>query len=178
MKGITVENYIDYIDDVYEFCKTFLDERQNNPEQTKLNMSLDWKNTPSSFLRKLHQELFLAISLVYNNNKVVAVSAIEKYDDKTVCILKRLAVIKAFRFKPATSKIILPQQIKWAKENGWEKAWISVNEYNTTVIKLIERIKKGRGVVTYHSKLFNDFEYIGIKNIQNTEQYTYEYILD
>jgi len=177
MKGITIENYRDYIGDVYEFCKVLLDERQNDPEQTKLNMSLDWENVSSSFLRKIHDEMFLAISLVYNNSNVVAVSGIEKYDDKIVCILKRLAVIKAFRFKPATSKFILPQQIKWAKENGWKKAWISVNEYNITVVRLIERIKKGKGVVTYHSELFKNFEYIGIKNIQNTEQHTYEYIL-
>ena len=180
MKGITVENFVPYLDHVHRFCEEMileLCEKSKNVEQTKLNMSLDLSQ-PSSFLRKLHNKKYLALSLVYDNNKVVAVSAIEKYDDKTLCILKRLAVIKAYRFKPATSNFILPQQIDWAINNGWKKVWFSFNKYNKVIGKLMERMNQGNGVVTTHSELFNKFEYIGLINIQNTEQYTYEYILD
>ena len=179
--GITVENFEPYIDDVYKFCELMLSElvKRDGYEQTEKNLSLDWENEPSSLLRKLHKNMFYALSLVYDENKrVVAASAIDKFDDDTVVLLKRIGVIKEYRLKPVTSNYMLPQQIDWARDNGWKKVMVSFNKYNKMLSVLMKRMKQGKGVVTTHSKLFNKFEYIGLLNIQNTEQYTYEYVLD
>lgn len=181
VRGITVEEFEPYMDDVREFCKEMLkefDEKRKDVEQSKLNWSLDL-NEPSGFLRKLHNKMFFALSLVYDeNDRVVAASAIDKYDDDTVVLLKRISVIREYRMKPVTSGYMLPQQVEWAKNNNWKRVMVSFNKYNRPLHVLMQRMKEGKGVVSTHSKIFNKFEYIGLVNIQNTEQYTYEYILD
>jgi len=180
-KYITTGKYNKYFYDIYNFCDRAIDDiltSPNKPVNLIENMSLEWTSNKACLLYKLFKRAYPSITFVYDDDKIVSIACVEELDSKTLMILKRLYILRKYTLKPLLSGIMLPEQVKWAKEHNYEKVIFSINKYNKTLIKLVNRIIDGKGITLKHSDMLKKFKFVGIRTIHYTEQYTYEYILD
>jgi len=178
---IITRNYKRYFYDIYNFCDRAIDdilESRNKPVNLIENMSLEWFDNHACLLYKLFKEAYPSVIIIYDNNKVVSIACVEELNKHTLMILKRLYILREYTLKPLLSGIMLPEQVKWAKEHNYERVIFSINKYNKTLIKLVNRIIEGKGITIKHSNILKKFRFVGIETIHHTEQYTYEYILD
>ena len=118
------------------------------------------------------------LSLLYDNNKLISFAGAYKHTDNILICLVRAYTRKKYKSKTLLGTYILPEEIKFAKEIGCEKAWLTFNDYNKTIYDGLKRVSKGKGVILgtktpniYKQATFYEEPLI----IQNTMQYVVEF---
>ena len=117
-------------------------------------------------------------SLLYDNNKLIGFAGAYKHTNDILICLIRAYTRKKYRSKTLLGTYILPEEIKFAKEIGCEKAWLTFNDYNKDIYNMLKRVSKGKGVIL-GTKTPNIFKqatfYEEPMIIQNTMQYVVEF---
>ena len=151
-KFIKGEYKDEYFYDILDFCNKA--EAETKLEKTKSNMKGEgWKKYPESLMYRVYNTLKYyngngALSLLYDNDGICALSGVEKHNDEVAIMSKRLYVLRKYRFMPIMSNFLIQPQIEWAKENGFKACLITVNEYQRhTVLQLFKRMQSRRAIV-------------------------------
>lgn len=122
-------------------------------------------------------------SILYIDEKPWSFGGIRKYNDEIALVLARH--FSFFTIRPITHGLLLPFQLEIAKELGYKKAWITINDYNlhwynTWHINAYNKRKSHKRVNKLYvnsdlcvSKCTN----LGKMTINNTEQTVLEWIL-
>jgi len=175
------ENFEDYFDDIYGLCL----ECERDPkekEDTIKNMSTkDWENNSSSVLYRIYKKKMFhdgngLVTLVYDENKLVGISAVERWPDnpKECAILaKRLYILKTYRNKNLFHNYILNKQIDWCKENEIKLGVITINEYQKDrALKLVNRLLTGNAKQFIEKSPLEEWDmYPHTVEIYDTQQY-------
>ena len=186
---VVKENFWRFFDDVKNFCTQA--EKETKLEKTKNNMKADgWENYPESLLHRLYKSNKYdngngCLVLVYDNDKLFALSGVEKHTDNIAIISKRLFVLREYRTVPIFSMFIIKPQIEWAKKRGFKVCLITVNEYQRdTVLRIFKRAQK-RGAIILGRKvypdgnIFKEMKIYPVKMFINGEyQYIISYLID
>lgn len=117
------------------------------------------------------------------NDKPWSFGGIRKYNDTTALILARH--FSFFTIKPTTHGLLLPFQLGMSKELGYERAWITINDYNLHWYNTwhINEYNKSRShkrinkLYTNSDECISKCKNLGKMTINNTEQTVLEWIL-
>jgi hypothetical protein len=152
---------VDYIfDEIYEFCKKAEDE--TTLLKTKQNMKGEgWKLYPESLMYRLYIKRTYssgdgALSILYDDDGICAISGVEKHTDDIAIMSKRLYVLRKYRFMPIMSRFLIKPQIEWATKRGFKACLITVNEYQRhTVLQLFKRMQSRKAIV-FGEQIYKD----------------------
>jgi hypothetical protein len=125
----------------------------------------------------------LGYSVLSIDNVPWAFAGIRKYDDDTAIVLARLFCF--FTVKPICYGLILPFHLEVAKENGFKKAWTSLNTYNKhlyttwSVREFNKNIKHKRTNIMYENndRMISSSKSLGEIMLYNTNQTVIEWSL-
>jgi hypothetical protein len=125
----------------------------------------------------------LGYSVLSINDKPWAFAGIRKYSDDIAIVLARLFCF--FTVKPVCYGLLLPFHLSVAKEQGYKKAWTSLNHYNThlyetwSVKEFDKKIKHKRTNIMYENndKMIANSKFLGEVTLYNTKQNVIEWEL-
>lgn len=113
------------------------------------------------------------LSLLYDEDNLIGFAGAYKHTNDILICLVRAFILKPYRAKGLFGKLILPQQIEYAKANNFKVAWLTFNEYNEFHYNNLYRSKHGDGVLlgSSASEIYKGlYFYTERKYIQNTWQ--------
>lgn len=122
-------------------------------------------------------------SVLSINGKPWAFAGVRKHDDDTALVLARLFCF--FTVKPISYGVLLPFHLEIAKENGYKKAWTTLNAYNihlynTWMVKEFNSNKKHkRNNIMYeeNDRMISTSKSLGEIMLNNTKQTVIEWTL-
>jgi len=177
------ENYWNFFDDIHDFCVRAVSELRTdkrNVEQTINNMQYkDWKNNNSCLLYRTYVKFDYSndkgmLYLLYQDDKIVAVSAVVRYDENIVVLCKRTYLMNDVKGKAFTHEYFIEPQISWAKEKGFKAGIFLMNEYMKPLYLMLKRASEGKGFQLGVPKYDRCKDFIclgGPYEIYNTSQY-------
>lgn len=132
-----------YFYEIKFFCREAMNDCKNT--QTRMNMdSITWKFNPASLLHCLYKQKKIdPLFLAYENDKLIGLAGIEKYNEHVAIISKRLFVLREYRNKLIHWKQILKPQVEWCRNQGFKVCIATQNEYKKVMHKHIRRWDKG-----------------------------------
>ena len=148
---LTTRERLEADDDLRKQLKSFCDKAYNDfREPAHINMS--WSDKPHTLYSQIfHQfkydedtgRLFLG----YIDGELVAVSGAYHFENEidTVICGARTWTLRDWRTKYVHGDYIFPAQFEWAKHNGYKKAYLTFNSYNSWLFKFLRRIADGKG---------------------------------
>lgn len=160
LRSITSEEVTPEIfEDLFKFCVATSADKKLDAENWRTD---DWENSKHSLLycllkekrfRKDHgqfhmlysRENLVAVSGVYRSDfapEAVAIGGVRAY---TLPQKRTAGVLEEGRF--FHGDYIFPQQIRWAREQGFKKFILTFNDSNLWLAKFILRIGQGRSVL-------------------------------
>ena len=106
----------------------------------------DWQNKPHTLLNLLyHKKRFELFNIVSINNKPIAMSGAYVYNDVPII------GVRAFTHPDyrggghwCQARNIFPKQIDWADQLGYDRVWMTFNEYNYKLINFLKRMSQGK----------------------------------
>ena len=132
---IEQKDLINYFDDIKVFCRDALMDCKH--EQTRRNMDDQrWIHNRESLLNCLYiQKKISPLFLATDNDKIIGLAGIEKYNDDVAIIGKRLFILKQYRNQLIHWYQIIKPQIQWCKNNGYKIVIWTHNEYKKILLK-------------------------------------------
>lgn len=130
-----------------------------------------------------NNEFELGYTVLSIDDKPWAFAGIRKYTDDIAVVLARLFCF--FTVKPICYGFLLPFHLQIAKENGYTKAWTSLNEYNIHIYKTwtVKEYNKHpirkRDSVLYQNndRMISTSTFLGERVLFNTNQNVIEWNL-
>ena len=109
--------------------------------------------------------------LVTNNNEYICSGGWLKYSllENTALLLNRAYVNSKYRGKFYLAEYILPKCIKQTEK--YAQRFITINQYNISLMNGFLRA----GISDNWPKIYRKFNYIGIQNINHTDQHVFKY---
>lgn len=156
-----------------------LEEGLNNIKEQHLieNYSIDKKDSPANLFYQLNNGRFSngAYYVIEKDNKYIASAGWNRYDNDTALILVRAYTISEFRTQSLLADLLLPDMLNSCKD--YKNIWITCNKYNKAIYNWFYRnsIGKSTTISNKWSDIYKNFEPIGIKTINYTEQYVIQY---
>ncbi len=187
---IITDNYLRDFFDIRDFCKQAeieneydMSKKNKNLCQTTLNMSAsDWTSNSNSLMYRLYNKRDFsdgrgALIVIYDQDKIVASSGVSKLDDTTVLGGRRTFMLRSHRSKNLFADELLPPQIEWAKENGFKRILLAVNQYNDSVYRLLRRMTKSKSLLGINTNnIVRKFkEMPDLMEIKGVQQYVFYY---
>jgi hypothetical protein len=169
----------------FNFCK--LASLQTTDPAHKNMWSDEWQTTPSTLPNLIYVKKRLIdpkgqFYVAKVNDQIVAVAGvyISDFDSRVAIGSVRAWVTNEYRGKFVIGKYILPKQLKWAKEKNCALFFLTFNEYNKDLIKIVKRSGFGRLKNRTSDMLF----FNGVKEapypclVQNTKQWVVYDVID
>jgi GNAT superfamily N-acetyltransferase len=106
----------------------------------------DWQNKPHTLLNLLYyKKRFELFNIVSINNKPIAMSGSYVYNGVPII------GVRAFTHPDyrggghwCQARHIFPKQIDWADQLGYDRVWMTFNEYNYKLINFLKRMSEGK----------------------------------
>jgi len=141
------------------------------------HINMHWENKPNTLYAQIfHQykydedtgRLFLA----YVDGELAGLSGAYTYSDEkdTLICGSRTWTLKEWRTKYLHGNFLFPAQFEWAKNNGYKKAYLTFNKYNTWLYEFLQRIGNGKATAF---GLSNSDTYKGLTYLENTKIINY-----
>jgi hypothetical protein len=164
------ENVV-YINDIRDICR----EAQEDPNNFgKQNYALE-DNQRALLYMLLKGDRFSngVFTLLYDDDYLVAFAGAYELNKIILMGLVRAYTRKKYRAKVLMGTYILPEQIKYAKELGYEKVWLTFNEYNLYLYNAFKRIGEKKSLIIGNKtpEIYNNMYFFSDEMyIQNTWQ--------
>lgn len=172
--NIKQEDYQTYFFEMVRFCQQAV--REAKTHHTRLNMTVNhWPRVPECLFYKFFKvKSFILLTLIYDNNNLIALGGIEKYNSEIVSIAKRLFILREYRNQSIIHDYIIKNQLKWAETEGYKAAIVTFNEYKSSLYSFLERLKENKST---HFKrqipsvdIYKKFQLLGKHHINNCDQ--------
>jgi hypothetical protein len=120
---------------------------------------------------KLYSSDYGSYFLVTHNDEYICSGGWLKYSqlENTALLLTRAYVNPSYRGKFYLAEFILPKCIEETK--NYENKFITINQYNISLMKGFLR----SGISNNWPSIYKKFNYIGIQNINYTDQFVFKY---
>jgi hypothetical protein len=116
--------------------------------------------------------------VVFDNDKVIASGGAysSEFSDDVAILGTRTWIHKDYRHKLISREQLLPNEKKWAIENGFKIIVLTFNDYNKNLMKLWNRTRLGESRTSRES---HHFGYNGVTEVEFLVniQYTKQYVL-
>lgn len=167
--------YPEFLVDLKNFCI-----KASQEQRLPAHVNMYWDDAPPTlftqiFERNVYNEGKGILSLAYDDSdNLVGVSGAYKLYDTIALVGARTWTVKEHRTKWVHGNHIFPKQFQWAKDNGYEEAWMTFNNYNDRLFKFLKRINEGKGTGfgIKNSEVYKGMEFAqDMMNINSTDQY-------
>lgn len=177
IKTITSENWETYAEDLEYFCK--LSDNDESPAARNLTWH-DWQNNLGSLMYTLvhgkrYDEGQGQFNLLYKDGLPIASSGcyVSDWSDKVLVMGARTWTSPDHRNTWWHGDYLLPMQVDVAKRLNCKAVVFTFNDYNSWLLKFINRASKGKAVTFgyKHSDFYKDFiVYDKGYNVKHTKQ--------
>lgn len=142
-------------------------------DQSNENYSPLRKDSPANLFYILENGRFRdgAYYVIEEDGKFIAGSGWNQYTSDTALVLVRSYIVPSCRNKFLMAELLLPDMLNDCKD--FEHVWITCNKYNKAIYNWFERAAAGKSptVGSNWPEIYKNFEPIGIKTVNYTEQY-------
>lgn len=175
IKTVHYNNTQACIDTVQKETELFWSKRSNQKafQNYEFGSDADW--SLENLLK--NQKFELGYTLLYINDQFYAGGGIRALDDKTTISLSRFFCKPSP--KPLGNAFILPLHIELSRRAGFAKTIITFNQYNEHLVRYYSQVLKTKkdSVSQLAYKYLQKFQLTGLQEINNVQQYVFEYDL-
>lgn len=166
-----------------QFIEFLKEARPETTQPAHINMyDIDWHNKNNTLMYILeYTDRFKNngfYQVVFDNDKVIASGGAyaSEFSDDVAILGTRTWIHKDYRHKLISREQLLPNEKKWAIENGFKIIVLTFNDYNKNLMKLWNRTRLGESRTSRES---HHFGYNGVTEVEFLVniQYTKQYVL-
>ena len=165
------------------FIEFLKEARSETTQPAHVNMyDVDWNSKPNTLMYILENTDRFKINgfyqIVFDGSRVIASGGVytSEFSNDIAILGTRTWIHKDYRHKLISREYLLPNEKKWAIENGFKAIVLTFNQYNKNLIKLWYRTRLGesRSIREKHH-----FGYNGVTEIEFpvTVQFTKQWII-